>query len=171
MTRQWAEYVLNNDWETDVAGRDHSVPQPKIEVEQDRSNIRLRNQDHINIVDGGDNTFEPMGVGYTHRRSDLTVDVVVRVSRSPPDPPNVERPGLVRMQGARDENNDAESYGGIKGEIQRILDLYRKGDKEFDLIETSVWRDDIASTGVNHFTGRWVVEFSQRAQEISPPQP
>jgi len=57
--------------------------------------------------------------------------------------------------GVRDDNNDDEDYGGLVGEVERILDEIRKGDKEFDrvlspevqdvsnLADAGTWRGEV----------------------------
>jgi len=178
MSLEFIEYILDNDWvegadgdTPGVTGRDYPVPKPPIDVEMDVSQISVRNRDHINIVDGGDQTFEALGVGYTHKAADSFVDIQVRTTQSPPDMADVDRPGRQRFNGARDANNDAETYGGLKGEIERILELYRKGHKEFDVIRATAWRDEAGLTGKGHFRGVWAVQLDERAREIVTQNP
>lgn len=173
MSVEFIEHIIDTDWvegadgdTPGVTGRNHPVPKPTIEVETERSQIRLQNQDHVHITDGGNENQEPMGVGFTHKAVDSFVAIEVRTTVSPPDPPDVERPGRVRFEGARDANNDSETYGGLKGEVERILDLYRKGHKEFEVILASTWRDETGLTGKNHYRGVWVVGLEERAREI-----
>lgn len=172
------EYILNEEWvegadgdSPGVTGRNYTVPKPQIDIEEDTSNIRFRTTDHVNISDGGDEIYEAMDVGYEHEAVDSFVTITVRTSERPPDAPDVDRPGRIRFEGGRDANNASESYGGLKGEIKRILELYRKGDREFDIIQATTWRDETGITSKNRFRGAWDVQLDQRARKISPPDP
>lgn len=173
------EYILNEEWiegkEGDspgITGRNHVVPKPQIDIEEDTSSVRFRTTDHVNIEDGGDEIHEAMDVGYQHESVDTFVTLRIRCAERPAEPaPDVDRPGRVRFEGGRDSNNVAESYGGLRGEIKRILELYRKGDREFDIIRATTWRDETGITSKNRYRGAWDVQLDQRAAEISPPDP
>lgn len=170
---QYVHYILDTNWEPAVTGRDYDVPKPTIDLRQDQSQISLRGQDHINITDGGDEIHEPASLQYQEETVESFVTITIRTTHKPPSPPNVDRPGNVRFEGKRDANNEAESYGGLRGEVKRILELdtHRLGDQEFDLIEASVWRDEAGQTGKNHYRGAWEVQLDQRARSINPPVP
>jgi len=172
------EYILSREWvegadgdSPGITGRVHPVPKPQIDIDEDTSSIRFRTTDHVNISDGGDEIHEAMDVGYQHESVNSFVTVTVRSSERPPNPADVNRPGRVRFEGWRDENNEAEAYGGLRGEIKRILELYRKGDKEWDIIEATTWRDETDITSKNRFRGAWEVALDQRASELDPPSP
>jgi hypothetical protein len=172
------EYILETNWvagadgdDPGITGRRHRVPEPQIDIEEDTSNVRFRTTDHVNIEDGGDEVHEAMDVGYQHEAVDSFVTIVIRTSERPPEEPTVERPGRVRFLGGRDATNDPENYGGLKGEIKRILDLHRTGDKEFDLVRATKWRDETGLTSKNRFRGAWDVQLDQRAAELNPPNP
>lgn len=181
---QWMRYILETEWvegadgdDPGVPGRKFPVPKPTMDIRVDESNIRLRNQDHINITDGGDETHEPASLGYQNETVESFVDVTIRTTHRPPDAPDildvpyVENPGEVRFEGARDEDNEAEAWGGLRGEVERILKLYRMGDKEFDLIVGQTWRDEAGMTGKNYYRGTWSVALDNRLMDVSPPDP
>lgn len=175
---QWVAYILDQEWvegadgdSPGVPGRRHRVPKPQIDIEEDTSKVSFRTTDHVNIVDGGDETHSAMDIGFQHESVESYVSIVVRTTERPPDEPDVARSGRVRFEGGRDANNDLEAYGGLKGEIKRILELYRKGDKEFDIVETTTWRDETSLTGKNKFRGAWDVQLDDRAVRLDPPDP
>lgn len=159
----WFEGTKNDDPAFD---RQYRVPKPTIDIEKDRKKVRLRNQDHVNIVDGGDVPFEALGVGYHHESATVTFNIEVRTTMEPPNPPDTERPGRTRFDGTYDDG-----YAGLYGEIKRILDLVRKGGGGYDIIQKSAWRDSSGTIGINHYYGMWIVDFDVRAQEIDPPDP
>jgi hypothetical protein len=161
----WVEGADGDD--PGIDGREYPVPKPEINIEKDRDKIRLRGQDHINIVDGGDVTHEPKGVGYIHEEINETYNIEVRTTQNPPSPPDTDRPGRTRFDGYR-----GGTYGGLKGEIKRILDLYRKGtDCGYTLVQASTWRDDSGNYGANHYYGMWIVEPTTRASKIDTQDP
>jgi len=181
---QWMAYILDTEWvagadgdSPGITGRDYLVPKPEMDLRAREGNMRLRNKDHINIDDGGDEIHTPASVGYGNETIESFVEVTIRTTHRPPDPPDVsglpyvENPGEVRFEGARDSNNQAEAYGGLRGEVKRILELYRKGDREFDLIVGTTWRDEAGLTGKNHYRGTWVVALDDRLSEVNPPDP
>jgi len=181
---QWMAHVLETEWvegadgdSPGVPGRTFPVPKPTMDLRAREGDIRLRNQDHINIADGGDETHEAASLGYQNETVESFVEVTIRTTHRPPDAPDVssvpyvENPGEVRFEGARDANNEAEAYGGLKGEVKRILELYRMGHREFDLIVGTTWRDEAGITGKNHYRGTWLVALDDRLGEVNPPDP
>lgn len=167
MGYDYLESLLEDHWQETLPDRDYRVPKPTIDIEKDRKKIRLRNQDHVNIVDGGDVPYEAMGVGYTHESSTVTFNIEVRTTMNPPDPPDTPRPGRTRFDGTYDSGG----YAGLFGEIKRMLDLIRKGDGGYDIIQKSAWRDSSGTIGINHYFGMWIVDFDNRAAKIDPPDP
>lgn len=178
MTVGYVYRLLQNNWvagadgdSPGVSGREHRVPRPTIEMQQDRGQITLRSQDHINVIDGGTENHDPMDLGYQHEGVNIYVDVEVRTSHNPPDPPSAERPGWARFQGERTPANESGSYEGLRGEVQRIIQLVRKGDKEFDVIRSASWDDESMTNGPGRWYGKWSVELDKKAASISPPDP
>lgn len=167
MGRRWIANKLDEHWDERTEadggpeGREYEVPKPQIDIEQELGQISLRSTDHINVVDGGDVNRDPLDAGYMHESKSYPTDVVVRVSRSPPDPPDSDWPGLVRFTG------NGSHYGGIRGEIKRIMEIYRRGgDSGADTVQASSWSDQTGMTGINHYKGKWTVNFDIIAEEM-----
>lgn len=170
MSRLWVYERLKDEWDprTGAEGgpdpdREYEVPMPPIDMEKKRSKIRLRGSSHVNVVDGGDETREPMDAGYHHESVDSVINAEIRTARSVGDgAPDTEYPSLTRFNGV----GDAGQYGGVKGEIKRILENNRIYSGGGDLVEGAVWSDQSGMTGINHFYGEWRIEFSVRAQKM-----
>lgn len=154
--------VLDNSWEPSVTGRDQSVPKPVIRVAADSQTTRVSqiNHDLVVIADGTGENLTPKSVGWTHREVESTASIIVKTQHS-----------SGRLGGVRDANNDEEEYGGLRGEILRILDLIRKGDKEYDLIDGYEWKDQSEDVGFQFYRGIWEVRLTELAQKIDPPDP
>lgn len=156
------ETILEDDWSEDVIGRQERVPYPGddaivIAGDADESRVSQAYNDCVFIRDGGPQSLEPRSVGWTERRVETMVTIDVRTS--------VDR---ARLEGVRDDDNKAESYGGLRGEIQRILDTHRKGDKEFDWIDGYEWNDLSEDVGYGFWRGTWEIRLTRIASEINP---
>lgn len=155
---QYVEYILSHNWEEDVDGRVHPVPEPRIKLEKDDPKDRLRTHDVLRIQDGGVETRTPRGVGYNEEDATSLVTVILKTTES-----------RERLEGHRDSNNDAESYGGLKGEVKRILELNRKHPKEFSLVEGFEWKDQLSLVGKGLYRGSWEVRLQEIGATMDPP--
>lgn len=155
----YLQTLLRDEWEEDVEGRIESVPEPYILMASDGATTRVSQLDGdvVFVLDGGSQGITPKSVGWDHREVESLATIDVRTQRS-----------RGRLEGTRDENNEAERYGGLRGEIQRILDTVRRGDKEFDWIDGYEWNDLSEDVGFQYWRGTWEVRLTQVAENIDP---
>lgn len=159
---EYLQTVLDNSWEPDVQGRFNKVPKPYLMLAADGSETRVSQYDGdvIFVKDGGAQQLTPKSVGWTHRETESRATIDIRTQHS-----------RARLEGTRNDDNESEEYGGLKGEVQRILDLIRKGDKEYDLINGFEWNDLSEDVGFQFYRGTFEVRLTQLADEINPPDP
>lgn len=155
----YLQNVLQDNWNEDITGRVQRVPEPYILLESERSETRVSQYDGdvIFVSDGGPENITPKGVGWTHRESEANASIDIRTSV-----------GRARLEGVRKDDNSAENYGGLRGEVQRILDSVRKGDQEYDLVDGYEWNDLSADVGYQFWRGTFEVRLTQVAQDIDP---
>lgn len=160
------ESVLDTNWvegadgdSPGVPGRDTAVPKPHIAIEGSADETRLTqaHEDLLFVRDGGPQRLTPRSFAWTEKKSVATYTLDIRTSVS-----------RVRFEGGRDENNAAESYGGLRGEVERILDSIRTGDQEFDWIDGYEWNDLSADVGYGFWRGTWEVRTTTLASQIDP---
>jgi len=158
---QFLRHELADRWSASADGRIEDVPFPgedRLFVGEVAKQVRVSraSPDYI-VLTSGTTQKEPRGFGHTHRRSDNTVTISCRSAHS-----------RERVFGARDDSNDCEDYGGLVGEVERILDEMRGGDKEFDRIHSGETRD--VSNLAKESTWRGEVEASLEvlAEVIDP---
>lgn len=155
---QYFEILLANRWQSDISGRIEEVPEPSVIIAGDEDTTRVNFQnDQIFVRDGGPQGLTPKGAGWGHEESETLVTLDIRTTQS-----------RGRLEGFRDENNESERYGGLRGETKRILDSVRKGDKEYDLIEGFEWNDLSEEVGFGNWRGEWEVRVTQHASNIDP---
>lgn len=158
----YLQTLLDDHWEEMVDGRSQTVPKPLILLasDSDTSRVSQIDGDVIFIKDGGPESVEPKGAHWDHREIETLVTIDIRTQR-----------GRGRLMGVRNDQNVSEDYGGLQGEVQRILDLHRRGDKEFDLIDGYEWNDLSEDVGFQFWRGTWEVRLTQVADNIDPPDP
>lgn len=166
---QYVEYLLDNNWQTSVSGREKDVPKPNI-LRESAESLRRMNLDENDVLllrDGGVSQYEPQSFNWQEERivSHVTID-----ARTTGEAGSV--PGRERLWGYRGVGNlsanEAESYGGLQGEVKRILDTVRDGDKEFDLIPVSEQNDLSAEMGGQVWRGTTELSLDTRANQIQP---
>lgn len=163
MTRQLFRDLLDEEWVEDadeVDGRVKDVAKPTIIAEKGQKRHDLSNSPLCTVRDGGTGVIEPIGLGWEADRSTDLISLSLECTE--------EHGGEVYMNGYRagpdgDEANDldpyeAEAYGGLTGEVKRILDTYRKGVAEYQLVEG--YEVDDASGEMGY--GRWRVDVEVR---------
>lgn len=158
-TLLYLKNILSNRWTKSIAGRQDDVPYPgddNVIRVGDKRKQSHRTTDYL-VLSAGVETKEPKGLGYTHRGRNPTGTISCRSSVS-----------RDRVFGTRDGNNDCEDYGGLTGEVERILDDVRKGHKEFSTIRAPEIQDNTALEETGSYRGD--VEFDMRiiAEIISP---
>lgn len=153
------ETLLQNNWQASYTGRIQDVPQPHIVIagDADEARVTQQHEDVLFVRDGGAQSHTPRSVGWTERKTETLVTLDLRTS--------VDR---ARLEGIRDSNNEAEAYGGLRGEVLRILDTVRKGDKEYDWIDGTEWNDLSEDIGYGFWRGTWEIRLTQLADEIQP---
>lgn len=155
----YLQTLLDENWEEDVSGRENTVPKPYILLASSKYESRVSQYDGdvIFVVDGGPQSLTPKGAGWTHRGVESLVTIDCRTQQ-----------GRVRLEGGRNDDNESESHGGLRGEALRIIDNVRKGDKEFDLIDGYEWNDLSEDMGFQFWRGTLEVRLTQVASEIDP---
>lgn len=158
-TLQYFEAVLDARWEPAVTGRVTEVPQPTMALGSDEDTSRLPQggTDLLFIRKGGSLQSTPKSVGWSEKQKEYRVTLDFRTSE-----------GRARLDGGRDANNDAERYGGLRGEAERILDEVRRGHKEFDWIDGYEWRPLSEEMGYGFWRGAWEVRLTELADTIDP---
>ena len=156
---QYFEHLLDAQWEEQIDGRYKPVPEPTIAIAADVDTSRLSQQseDLLFIHEGGPDSITPRSVGWTEKRQEelVTLDLRTSVARA-------------RLEGTRDDDNNEERYGGLRGETERILDTVRRGDKEFDWINGYEYRPLSEELGYGFWRGIWEVRLTELAHDIDP---
>lgn len=151
--------LLEEEWREDVPGREKSVPKPEIVLQapDNRRQVNLKKYDVIFVTDGGRPVVEPQSLSWREERIEETITIDC-----------YSRKDIERIEGYRDENDNKETYGGMKGEVKRILDKYRKGYKEYDLIKAETWIDMHAEEVGGIWRGQWDIQMIRNAVNIEP---
>lgn len=162
-TLLYFETLLQQNWQAAYDGpkgtRIENVPEPKITIATDESVKRLdpRRQDLLFVREGGAQSLTPRSVGWTEQRKENLVTLDCRTTEN-----------RERLEGTRDSNNEKEAYGGLRGEVKRILDTVRKGDKEFDWVNGFEYRPLSEDMGFGNWRGAWEVRLTELAEDIEP---
>lgn len=166
---QYAEYILDEYWEPSVSGREKRVPKPEIlrESPEGYRKINLDRSDALMLRDGGITTIEPQSVGWVEERKVSRVTIDVRTTGEAGSVSGRERLWGHRGIGNLDPN-EAERYGGLQGEIKRIIDKVRKGDEEFDLVLVTEQNDLSGEMGGQIWRGTSELSLDTRANKIDP---
>lgn len=166
---QYVEHILDANWESNISGREREVPQPDIirESAQSLRRMNLDERDQVMLRDGGVTTIEPQSFGWSEERLVSHVTIDARTTGEGGDVSGRERLWGWRGIGSL-ADNEAERYGGLMGEVKRILDTIRKGDEEFDLVLTTEQNDLSAEMGGQVWRGTTEVMLDVRVNEIDP---
>lgn len=171
---QYVENILAQDWEENIEGRYLDVPEPTVvrESEEGDRRMNLQNSDYIVVSDGGISDITPASFGWVEEQTTSRVTLDIRTSYSR------ERlwgdrysgdTGDVQIGSTQlgDENTSGR-YGGLVGEAKRIIDLHRKGDKEFDLIVPYEANDLSGQMGGKVWRATLSIRLEVRASTIDP---
>ena len=167
----WTKYALDNDWEKRVTGRTVEVDKPYITTEGEDTKVSLKQSDAIIVKDGGLATKEPGTLSWNEETSVSFVNIDIRtVDRNREEfTDSLRGPGASRLWGKRDERtNTSERYGGLVGEVTRIMQKYRKGCNEFDKIEVTEVNDISEQSGANHYRAIVTVRLESTLANINP---
>ena len=156
MSIQLLTDTIDERWDgsaSSVDGRRNDIPKPvniTAGSPNDRRKVSLKQGDAIFVYDGGEPTIEPKSVGWIEERieSKATIDLYSAHS-------------VERVEGYRNDDGDLESYGGIKGEVKRILDDIRRGHEEFLMVIPSVYRYMHGDEPGGIYRGQWEVTLVQ----------
>lgn len=157
------ERLLEEEWIEDadkVEGRIHDVPKPAYITREapDRRRFNLKQGDAIFIHDEGEPVIEPKSLGWVEERVEEHITIDCYSGHS-----------FERIEGYRNDNNVAEAYGGMQGEVKRILDMVRGGYKEFYLIQPTAWIDLHENEPGGIWRGQWdvtLVEYDSIQQDM-----
>lgn len=168
----WVTTVLDESWDPSrdpVEGegviRD-PVGTPNVTTEGGKGDGKARSRqldtgDAIFVKDGGDPIIDPASVGYREEYIESLVSMEVVVSG-----------GRADLVGRVDEY-----YGGVVGEVKRIVDEYRKGipasapfgDPGYTVLTVDNYADEVAKRGAGLWTGEWTIVFIDHARGIMQP--
>lgn len=146
--------LLDEEWiesASNVQGRRNDVPKPANILKgspQDQRKVSLTAGDAVFVHDGGRPVVEPKSLGWVEERTEshVTIDCYSKHS-------------IERVEGYRDDNNMSESYGGMKGEIKRIMDKIRGGIREFYMVKATNWNYMHSNEPAGIYRGQWEVTF------------
>ena len=133
------------------------------EAAQDLGKMNIERDDVLLIRDGGITEIEPQSFGWVEERLVSRVTVDIRTTGHAGD---VD--GRERLWGRRRSGNVAPEYGGLTGEVKRVLDTVRKGDQEFDLIVNREQNDLSGEMGGQIWRATTEIELDTRANVIDP---
>lgn len=149
----WLAEQLEERWEDSIVGRVEDVPVPRFESGE-RRQARVPKQGLVTVSRGSTN-IRPQGVGFVEEGITETASVEIRTDR-----------GDDHLWGVRLSDGTAERYGGMVGEVKRILDSLRRGEGDYDLIEGTEVRDVSELAGPGRFMVVFEVRFTQFARVI-----
>lgn len=174
---QAVEALLEQNWVPSISGRYHDVPKPQFVREKDDVMKTLRHTDVAYVRDAGDEDHTPQGFGWTHENVEWVVAVELRSLDRTENGSSVN--GRTRTFGYRntdataDANGldplEAERWGGLTGEVKRILRENRKGVAEFDLVGDGLRVNDQSDMGgSNYYRADVVIPLTNLADSIDP---
>jgi len=161
-TANWLQDVLNAEWANpadDPLSTDQ--PQPSTVVggsQAPRRRSVQADEPYIFITDGGNPVIEPRSVGYREEHSETILSVDIET--------NEGREALV--------GTVTNTYGGLAGEVKRIVDKYRRGtgdnapvpDPGYDIITFDTFENEVEQRGADRWGGVWTVRFITFASKI-----
>lgn len=146
--RNLFQELLQERWMETYPDRQEDVPQPLIikagEQEDDQQRAQnYHDDDIIHLRDGGDPDYSPASVGFRDMHAEQVIDAEMRTSV-----------GSARLFGL-----DGDVYGGLAGEVQRIVDSARFGVGAYDYVWYDTLRDETESYGAGTWHATWPVRF------------
>ena len=148
--REFMAELLDQRWQESIPERQMDVPKPIIreaggadsDSKTGRRAENIADNDVIYTRDGGDPQLEPASVGFRDLHLEQVIDVEIRTAAD-----------QNRMFGV-----EGEDYGGLAGEVQRIVDSVRFGIGPYDY----VWYDTVTEASEDYGAGIWHVEWPVR---------
>lgn len=157
--------LLAENWTESIDGRSNDVPKPKITGEDDDAQETLRTRDLVEVTPGR-TIRDWQGIGGFERRREVPATIVARTAERRVDGLPIDPE--VRLKGARDANNEPERWGGLVGEILRILESVRYGEHELDMVNGFEWEDTSNLAGKGNYRADIEVRLTRVAQVIDP---
>jgi hypothetical protein len=118
------------------------------------------------VADDGDQDFTPRGFDHMHDGVDARVRVECRATDRNGQG---SLDGRHRVFGVRDPDTlAAESYGGLVGEVERVVDDVRSGVAEFNQVQVDRITDESAQTGKGHYRGDVHLLLREHARKNNP---
>lgn len=167
----FTKYALTEDWEPRIPGRTVEVPEPYVTVDSEDSQASLKQSDVVIVKDGGTTTKTPGTLFYNEETTTSFVNVDIRTTDRNREELNdaLRSPGATRLNGKRDERaNTTERYGGLVGEVVRVLQEYRRGVNEFSQITVEEINDITSESGSNHYRAIVTVRFEETLKNVNP---
>ena len=156
-TAKWVRDLLQSDW---GEGSNNPPAEPNITVEGDAKerSVHQRDNDIIFVEDGGRPVVQPQSINYREERIESIIDIQI-----------ISAEGRERLLGEPDN-----TYGGLEGEVKRIIDKHRKGypsdgairDPGYDIIQPDTFDDQIGNRGAGLWAGTWTITFITYAAQI-----
>jgi len=160
---RWFNDLITAEWGNENDEFSTDLDRPSIVTEgadgrRDRSQ-HVRDQPVIFVQDGGRPMFNAASIGYRERHVEAKLQLDIETTF-----------GRDHLIGTVDE-----TYGGLSGEVQRIMDKYRRGmqnnppvpDPGYDILLFEQFDDQIAQRGADRWGGVWTVIFITFAGKIA----
>lgn len=171
---QYVQYLLEQNWTKSRDGRVFDVPEPEIYTENEEQQVDYKRHDSAEIVDNGYMDTEPTDFAYAHERQTIRVGVDIRSKTRRIDGERID--GRRRTFGYRNttpstdqhglQPGEAEPWGGLTGEVKKIINDHRKRHQEFDVILVTGISDTSGTTGVNSYRAKVDIEFRNFGVEL-----
>ncbi len=154
--RTLLQELLESRWQESLDGREIDVPKPLIikagnQEDKQRRAQNYSDDDIIHLRDGGDPDISPASVGFRDLHVEQVIDAEVRTSHS-----------SQRLWG-----QDGDLYGGLLGEVQRIVDSARFGVGPYDYVWYDTLSDETEDYGADTWHATWPVRFIAYSSPIS----
>lgn len=159
---EFVKLLIDQNWKADVTGRDHSVPKPRIVSSGEAKRTQLQNQDELYVKDGGNTTKETAGLEWEAERQTEQVAIEVRTIG--------DRGGRRRLTGDVDDTTlESEDYGGLVGEVERIVDVHRRGEGDYQAVIITEKEDNSDMMGFNKYRADIQIELPTGPYDLNPP--
>lgn len=143
--------ILQSNWSESYPERSVDVPQPEIviESEEDRRSVHMRDQDVVFVMASSSNV-EPASIGYRDEEIEVNLDLEIYTAAGPE-----------RFDGVK-----GDEYGGLIGEIRRIIHSVRRGVGRYDMVVFDEFEDETETYGADMWVARITVRFIAYTHEI-----
>lgn len=160
--RRAIKNLLDTRWTADIPGRERSVPKPALIVSGGEKTHSLSNSNVIYIKDGGNTDRDPNTIGWDHEVVVDRINLDIRTSDA--------NGGREAMSGVLVDGINSESYGGLTGEVKRIIDEVRRGVGPWDTLNLTPFDDISDDQGFGRFRVEGTLELTAGPNVIDPPE-